>query len=264
MGLENFSSLDAPEVNLAVGEGKNDKTSDANARRKQKMREMNELFKDSLMKDPTFSQKLRTLSESVAVVNTLGFGDSGNIIKDEASTQENRKLSTTSAIVGYRIRNIGQEPIPYVTEEYAMKDNVWVGQLVNKVMQPGETVDLNRKYMTMFCARPEISFQLSNGKVMRGSAKVKTGDVDGELEAHYFTFNDRTLKVNSDEVKINVGRKDNKTKKWVVKKDFEAAFGYLNNEKVKGEGRTSSGERYTVQDMAANYIARLLEESGNM
>ena len=71
MGLENFSSLDAPEVNLAVGEGKSDKTSDANARRKQKMREMNELFKDSLMKDPTFSQKLRTLSESVAVVNTL-------------------------------------------------------------------------------------------------------------------------------------------------------------------------------------------------
>jgi hypothetical protein len=260
-GLENFSSLDAPEnVDLEVSTSKED---ESKARRKQKMREMTEAFKDSLMRDPTFKDRLRTLSESVAVVNTLGFEESGNIIEDKSEDGE-RKLVTVPAIVGYRIRNIGKENIPYVTEEYTLKDGEWVGQVVNKILKPNETIDLTRKYMTMFCARPELSFQLANGKVMRGSAKVKTGDVDGELEAHYFAFADRNLKVNSDEVKINIGRKEPKTKKWVVKKEFEAAFGYLNNEKTKGEGRTRAGRKYNAQDMAANYIARMLEQVGNM
>ena len=49
------------------------------------------------------------------------------------------------------------------------------------------------------------------------------------------------------------------SKKWIVKPEFEKTFGYLNNEKSSAKkGRASSGNKFTTQDLAANYINRLL------
>lgn len=259
--MENFSELNNPaEV----------KTPAVDEKKKAKISQMRELLKQTVSEDPTFVQKLKSLSNSVAVVNTLGYGDSGNIIVDESTKhlpKDERRLITTSQIVGYRLQNIGNTPIKYLTEEFVKnEEGTYVGTRVEKVAKPGETFALSRKYMTIFCSQPEISFQLSNGKIIRGSGTVKDGDIDRELEAYYFTFNDKSIKVNSDDVKINIAKKikQGDQTKWVVKPEFEATFGYLNNAKAPGrKGRQpGTGKQFTVQDMAANYINKLLQESG--
>ncbi len=264
--MENFSNLD----NATGTEVVNDQDP-KKAAKQEKLKEMSKLLKETINQDPTFTSKVRSLSDSIAVVKTLGYGEGGNIIVDEATKhlpKDQRKLVSTSQIVGYRVANIGQTPIKYLTEEFTKNaEGVYEGARVEKVLEPGGQVDFTRKYMTIFTAQPEISFQLSNGKIVRGSGTVKPGDVDGELEAHYFVFNDKTVKVNSDTMKINVAapKKDKEgNKKWVVKPEFEKVFGYLNNAKASGKrGRgPSAGSKFTTQDMAANYINRLLQESG--
>jgi hypothetical protein len=67
-------------------------------------------------------------------------------------------------------------------------------------------------------------------------------------------------------MKLNVAakKKVGDQTKWIVKPEFEKAFGYLNNAKAPGKkGRaTATGAKYTTQDMAANYINKLLHENG--
>lgn len=259
--MENFSELNTTaEV----------KAPEAADKKKERLKMMSALMKETISKDPSFTQKLKSLSDKLAVTNTLGYGDGGNIVVDESTKnlpKDQRKLVTTSQIVGYRLQNIGDVPIKYITEEFTKNaEGVYEGSRVERVAKPGASFDLTRKYMTIFCSQPEISFQLSNGKIVRGSGAVKENDIDGELEAHYFSFNDKNIKVNNDDVKINVAKKvtvGDETK-WVVKAEFEKTFGYLNNAKTPGrKGRTAgAGKQFTTQDMAANYINKLLQENG--
>lgn len=236
----------------------------ANAARKEKIAAMKEAIKTTISEDPTFVQKLRSLSDSIEVVNTLGFGDSGNIVVDRTKTDE-RSLAVTSAIVGYRVRNLGSEPIKYTTEIYAQDETgKYVGTKQEMFLAPGATADLTRQYMTMLAAIPEISFQLANGKIIRGSGAKGEKSLKAELEAYYFSFNKDEngvkLQVNDDSVKLNVGEKVNG--KWVVKPEFVETFGFLNNPKEgRRGGRKSSGEKYNAQDMAANYINRLIKSA---
>lgn len=252
------------------------------ANKKERLEQMNELLKDTITNDPTFVKRLKSLSGGIAVVNTLGYGDSGTLVFDKKATEakikagekgkdgrDPRVVVPTSIVVGYRVSNIGDTPIKYITEEFsANKEGEFVGKRVEKTLEPGGTADLARKYMTMFCAQPEISFRLSNGKIVRGPANVPSGDVDGELEAHYFTFDPKTgLKVNSDEVKLNIStkKKDGKGQtRWVVKPEFEKAFGYLNNVKVAETRSTRRKGKFSSLDAAANLIHRLSQETGRI
>lgn len=136
---------------------------------------------------------------------------------------------------------------------------------MEKEVKPGEQVDLTRQYMTMLCAKPEISLTLANGKVIRGSRAKSASTLKEELESYYFRF-DRDEKgklkqINDEGVKINVG---NKVKgAWVVKDEFVETFGYLNNgSKRKTNGGTKKKDQFTKQDMEANYIAKRLQEAG--
>lgn len=239
-------------------------TSANNAAKKAKIEAMKKSLKETINSDPTFTQRLHSLSGSLEVVKSLGFGENGNIVVDHTKTDaENRALTTTSAIIGYRVRNIGSEPIKYVTEEYSQgEDGKYVGAKVEKFLNPGETADLNRQYMTMLCAIPEISFTLANGKVIRGSGRLDGKDMKAELEAYYFTFNkDLGLQVNSDAVKLQIGEKVGD--KWQVKPEFVAAFGYLNNapEKARAGRKSEGGAKYTASDLAANYVMQMLKDA---
>lgn len=263
--MEDFSRLDAIE-NAAVNVQK------ADDGKKAQLEELKELFKQTLASDPTFTERLNIWSEKVAVVNTLGFGEGGNLVAKEPVPGEDgegkRILVPTSKIVGYLVQNVGDVPIPYVTEEFEKNsEGIWVGRKTEKVLAPGEKVALSRKYMTIFCARPEISFSLKNGKIVTKAPKdSKHRDLEALLESYYFVFNDPNLKVNSDEVKVNIGQKKKMpdgTVKWVVKPEFEKTFGYLNNPKVsERKTRAKSSTKFTAQQLAANYINKLLEESG--
>lgn len=238
---------------------------DASAAKKAKLEAMKQSLKETIHDDPTFLDRMHSLSKNVEVVNSLGFGENGNIIVDKSkSTKENRALTTTSVIVGYRIRNIGAEPIPYKTENWVQgEDGRYVAQKVEKVMAPGATADLTRQYMTMFCAQPEISFQLANGKVIRGSGnKAARGDIKAELEAYYFAFDKSVdLQINADEVKLNVGEKG-ADGKWHVRKEFVDSFGYLENAPEKTRGaKKESGNKFTSSDLAANFVMKMIQES---
>ena len=258
-----------PELDVFSGLGTEAATpvapaaTEASAAKKAKLEAMKASLKETLHDDPTFAQRLHTLSDKVEVVNSLGFGENGNIVVDRSNTGDKRALTTTSVIVGYRVRNIGDAPINYQTEAWAQNaEGKYVGQKVDKVLAPGATADLTRQYMTMFCAQPEISFTLANGKVIRGSGSKGNGDIKAELEAYYFSF-DKALgrQINADEVKLNVGEKD-ASGKWVVKADFVETFGYLNNAPERTRGaRKDSGPKFSSSDLAANYVMRMLQDA---
>lgn len=232
--------------------------------KKEKIAMMKDSLRQTIATDPEFVNKVRKLSASVEVTHSLGFGDSGNIIVDKsASSKENRVLTTTSAIVGYRVANIGSEPIKYVTEVWTQDETgKYVPTKTEKVLAPGGHADLTRQYMTMFCAQPEISFQLANGKIIKGAGSKGAKSVKAELESYYFAFskdeNGNKKQINDDDVKLNVGEKAGD--KWVVKAEFIESFGFLNNPKEGGKvGRKPAGEKFNAQDVAANFVWKMLQ-----
>lgn len=230
------------------------------AEKKQKVQAMKASLKETIQTEPDFAQKLRRLSNSIMVVNTLGYGKSGNIIVDKSkSSGDNRVLKPTSSICGYKIKNIGEEAIEYTTKEWTQDETgKYVGNVVKKTLAPGATADLTRQYMTMFCSQPEISFTLANGKII-SSSKKNAKSLDEELAAYYFSFNKgedgTTIQVNDDEVKLSVDDENG-----VVKPEYVATFGYLNNPTKKES--TNKGAKFTTQDLAANFIYKMLEQSG--
>lgn len=231
-----------------------------NQEKKAKVQAMKAALKETVQTTPDFAQKLRRLSGSIKVVNTLGAGKGGNIVVDKSAGGEGRPLKPTSQIVGYKIQNIGTEAIEYTTEEYTKDENgKWVGNVVTKTLAPNEIVDLTRQYMTMFCAQPEISFTLANGKIVN-SSKKNAKSLKEELSAYYFSFNKdengNSLQVNDDEVKLAVDDENG-----VVKPEYEKTFGYINNPK-EGRAARVKGQKFTTQDLAANYINKMLQEKG--
>lgn len=291
MTLTDFSKLDAVDVQEAevMSEEKLDSGDLKKRERKARNEKMRELIIETAQSDPNFLNKLKTLSDSVTVVNVFGFGSSGNLVVDKEAEpiireiekvdpetgqvkivkEEKQPLKEASDTVGYRVQNIGKEPIEYITEEFAPnEEGVWVGTVVKKMLMPNETVDLTRKYMTAFCSIPEISFTLANGILHGSSRNVKPNDFDALMESYIFKFTDSDLRVHSDEVRINVGKevtvKGSDTKKWKVKPEFEKVFGYLNNEVSKSTGgrKRKAKSRFTNQDVNANFIYKLRQERG--
>lgn len=230
------------------------------AARKEKVAAMKASLKETVQTSPDFASKLRRLSNSIKVVNTLGYGKGGNIVVDKKASGDARVLKPTSAICGYKLENIGTEVIEYTTEVFSQDETgKFVGQVVKKQWAPGETINLTRQYTTMLCSMPEISFTLANGKIV-SSSKKNAKSLKEELAAYYFAFNKSedgtTPQVNDDEVKLSVDDADGK-----VKPEYVETFGYLNNPK-EGRAARTKGTKYTTQDLAANYIHKLLEGQG--
>lgn len=265
MGLEGlFEGMGtaAPEAPVAETKANRDK-----AAKKEALRSA---MQETMATDPAYTQKLRKLSDALEVVNTLGYGRGGNIVVDKTKKTDDGKrgLVATSKVVGYRIHNIGTEPIPYMTEVFTQNEaGVYVGTQVQRTLNPGEYANLTRQFMTMLTCQPEFSFTLANGKILSGSAK-ETADVKKKLESYYFAFNreegSETPTVNDDEVKLSIDEEVNG--KSVVKEEFVEAFGFLNNPKEgrKGGRKPAAGASLTAQDYSANYVASLLKQNGIM
>ena len=256
--LDQFEQLDTAVAAPTVA-------SDKKEEKKELARMYKEAMKETLEENPDYLAKRRSLTDSVKVVNTLGFGDSGNIIVAEGSSKDDRKLVPVAAIVGYKIQNIGTTAIPYTTEEYVKnEEGKWVGQKVRKTLEPGDTACITRKYATILFAQPEFNLKVENGKFIPPKQK-KTNDLEALLPGYYFSFNDRSIKVNSDSVKLQIGEQrkaPNGATKWFVKPEYEEVFGYLNN---SGSGKRKSkkaGPNFDPQDYAANFLQKLINEAG--
>lgn len=255
--LDQFQALDTAVETTEVKSAKNEE-------KKQMIKMYKEAMDETLKNNPDYVNRRRSLTGCVRVVNTLGFGATGGLILAEGSTKENRKIQTVSAIVGYVFENIGDKPIPYVTEEFAPNaEGVWVGQKVKKVLNPGEKVALSRKNATILFSQPEFNLRVANGKFIPPKQK-NPSDLEALLSGYYFSFDDKNLKVNSDAIKLQIGeeRKTPNGTKWFVKPEYEVTFGYLNN---SGTGKTRQKKAtadFDAQDYAANYIQKLLEQAG--
>lgn len=237
---------------------------------KEKIATLRNAMKETIASDPQYTNKLRTLSNSLEVVNTLGtVHGKGNVINDKSAVGPDGKrvLKPVTTICGYTVKNVGSEAIPYTTEVFAEdpESGKWVGTVVQKSIAPGETIALTRKYMTMLCAIPEISFTLKNGKIILGSSskKARVKSVDEELSSCYFKFNKdeesgTQIAVNDDEVKLSIDDADGK-----VKAEYCETFGFYNNPKERKE-RKSSGAGFTTQDLAANWINQLILQNGSV
>lgn len=230
--------------------------------RKKRVQLMRTELKETINSSPDYTEKLHKLSDSVRVINTLGYGKNGNVILDKAASTSagKRVLTPTSQIHGYVVENCGSEAIPYTTEVFA-KDETgkYVGTKVSKTLAPGERTCLNRKYMTMFCAVPEISFTLENGTMIASSATRSVKNIDDELAAYYFHFNSvdgQTIQVNDDEVKISIDDENG-----VIKPEYVETFGYLANPKADKMPK-AKGRKFTSQDLAANFINTLIQKQG--
>lgn len=251
-----FNATEATPVDTAA-------TADDKAAKSAKVKQMKAALNETIQSDPDFSKKLRRLSNSIKVVNTLGFGTKGNIVRDKnapVGKDGKRALKEASLTCGYVIENIGTEAIEYQTEEFAQnEEGKYVGTKVTRTIAPGEQVALTRMYMTIFCAQPEISFTLANGKIV-GSSKKNIKSVEDELSAYYFKFSEAedgtTPNVNDDEIKLSVDDANG-----VVKPEYVKTFGYLNNPKeVKAKKATAKSAGLTTQDLVANYVNSLVKQ----
>lgn len=227
-------------------------------RKKQKLAEWKDSLKLTIEQDKTYLAKRGTLSKSLKVVNTLGYGTGGNILLDKEATKKtgSRQVKGTSKIVGYLIENCGTEPITYETEVWTKDETgVFVAKNVTKTLAPGQQTAISRKWLTALTAKPEFSFMLENGKIVSSSSNTEGKGIDAILEAHYFVFSKETgLEVNDDAIKNSIDV-DN-----VVKPEYEETFGYLNNPKASKAGKRGKGGQKgpTAQELAANYINRLI------
>lgn len=214
-------------------------------------------LQDKLASDPDYCKRLRSMSDSLEVVHTLGYGTDGNIIRDKSVTDK-RKLDATSKIVGYEVKNIGTEPITYQTETWTQgEDGVYVATLVEKTLEPGQVAYLTRKFTAVMMARPEISFTVANG-ILISNISGKNNGTDALLEGFYFRFNDGTP-VNADSVKRSVDEEGADGSR-VVKAEYVEAFGFLNNPTKSKKKDKKDKPKVTVQDMMANYINTLISQ----
>ena len=203
-------------------------------RKRQKLSQWKDAMKLTIAQDETYLAKRGTLSSSLKVVNTLGYGAAGNILLDKEATKKtgSRVVKGTSKIVGYLIENCGTEPLTYETEVWTKGENgLFEARSVTKTLAPGQQAAISRKWLTALTAKPEFSFVLANGKIVSSSSNTEGKGIDAILEAHYFVFSKETgLEVNDDAIKNSIDV-DN-----VVKPEYEEVFGYLNNPKASKAG----------------------------
>lgn len=216
-------------------------------------------MREVIATDPSYVDRLQSLSGALEVVHTLGYGVGGNIMLDKTSAT--RTLKQTATIKGYEVRNIGTEPITYSTEVWTQgEDGLYTAQTVEKVMNPGDVVALTRKWLAVLCCRPEFSFVLANGKIISSIKKDKP--IEQMLESFYFQFNnDSDVSVNDDSVKKSI---DEATADGgrAIKAEYLEAFGFLANpEKAKAKkAKAAGGKQLSVQDMVAFYVNKELNK----
>jgi len=257
--MDNLESLGVEEVKTV-------KESAVDVEKKARIDAMKKDFEQAVLNDTTLLDRKGIYSDALEVVNSLGWGDKGNIVLNPDETSEERLLPV-SKNVGYRVINNGDDAIQYQTEVWAYDEQAgkFIGTPVTKVIAPGQTADLSRMYMTMFAARPEVSFRFANGIVVKGSGSkaAKTG-LKGELETYHFRFEKdeagEKKQINDDSVKLNVGEKIGG--KWVVKQQFQEVFGFLNNDKEETKTAKAKKLTYTAQDLAAHYVRKLMKDAG--
>lgn len=90
------------------------------------------------------------------------------------------------SVVGYRFRNIGNKPINFIESEYYEDEKgIHLENTVNKSLDPGKEVDLNRIDAIRLVAREEFGGTVANGKILVSRLKEKFYTPEDFLRCYY-------------------------------------------------------------------------------
>lgn len=91
-------------------------------------------------------------------------------------------LVSTPAVIGYKIKNLSSQPISIIRMT-ATPDH----STSQAVLNPNQSICLNRTEMAFLSSKPEIGCTFANGKVVNSSKKTAQS-LYQLLESYYFTF----------------------------------------------------------------------------
>lgn len=241
-------------------------------------------FKNILEANPEIREKLFSLTDKIEVVGSCSFGELGGVIQLKPAVKVvdpvtnrlvvkkgTREIAQTSKIVGYILRNNSDEAIPYITEIYKEVNGEIVGEVVERMFEPNTDIMLTRKYTTIFCARPEISFKLANATLSRTNDLLSTKSPDALLDTPYIRLKEKGVSVHDADFKIPVAEKSGQkmvngkmTNIYKVLPRFFETFGYLNNEQKKNERPHREAADNMNQAAIAHYINSMVQKNQKM
>lgn len=118
---------------------------------------------------PAADPNLHRLSDSLALVAVLGDPSDPDTVTERDENGNAVSKDVKPRIVGYRVKNVGSEPIPAI---YAPIGEDWsrnnrlshVEEISQKPIAPGETVDLTIFETAALYSIPEINLKASGGE----------------------------------------------------------------------------------------------------
>lgn len=252
-----FDSLNAVETADAVTDA-----GDASAKKSSKKDPLADQVAKELAKELVANDELRALFKSrvndLFVTNTLAFSDKGGQIlagydeakKNAKKNKATRKLEIVSEIVGYNVKNQGEQPIECDSQVWHQNEaGKFVAEPTKLVINPGEEKSITKRDMLMITSQPEFSGEFANGVM---TTKLKTsemakyagseGGFDFIASKYFIRFTDGGVSVHDDAVKINISHQEEKNGNtvWVVNDEYKAQFGFLENEPEAKEKATKS------------------------
>lgn len=221
-----------------------------------------------VQQNPEILEVLYKKKDTLRVVNTCGWGDSGSIVnmKEQAIAEgKSRVIGGTSEVIGYIIENIGNETIQFTNGVWSKnEEGIYVESVINDSLEPGEKKAITRKYLAALAAQPQFSLLLENGQIVTPKPTPNM-DADEMLSKCYFKFNDSSKTVHDDAVKIAIAEKQmievdgETTEAWVVKPEFEKTFGYKMNPKARAK-RTKAVNGAKKADISRAAVADFVNQ----
>lgn len=156
--------------------------------------------------------------------------------KKEKKGSKYRNLKSVSKLVGYIVRNCGEQPIQLKTQ-YCTKDETGkyiAGETVVVTLQPGETMPISKKFLAINSSSIEFSGKFANGIIVSSNKKAK-GTPEEILNRYFFKFSaEAGLDIHGEDVKIPIATKVSGPDgdEWVIKDEYLPVFGTLMNKRV--------------------------------
>ena len=238
-------------------------------------------LREELINNPEFRELFKSRTQDLKVINTLGFSDKGGQVsvgydssQKNAHGKDKHLLDQVSEIVGYKVRNEGDQPIKCDSQKW-VKDEAtgkFVPQPYELVINAGEEAIINKRDLVLITMQPEFSFNFANGMVV---SKLKVENVTSGMnindlaEMHHIRLNEKTLNVHDDTFKINISHQEERNGEtvWVVNDEYVDKFGYLNNEpdakvrkeKVKKEKKPRVKVKIDARDVKAAFLMKAIQ-----
>jgi len=176
-----------------------------------------------------------------------------------------RRCQTVPKIIGYIIRNCGDEVVDIETEKwhYDANEEKYVSNGVEVVqLKPGETMQISKTYLILNASKEEFNCKFKNG-VIACSDKKAAGTVEERLQHYFFKFSKESkLDVHSEDVKCQIADKithEDGSLEWVIKDKYLETFGYIMNNRIieKTKKKESKSDKGGVDD-ASSRIAETI------